>query len=170
MDYYLTTIDMADIPNLNENYNLPPPYNKILFKTQPTNPAIKLGIKTKYNYNGVHNIRPWSNICQRVHAAIQPYLNGKYRIYSSWINYYEQGNAVQWHHHIRQLVDINSILFLTIDLYASASSFDPQERLIIYSESRLPNNPTNVFTGNLPIIFLSHSQRYSSLYVNVSSR
>jgi len=113
MDCYLTNIDITDIPNLNDNYNLPPPYNKILFKTRPTNPAIKLGIKTKYNYNEVHNIRPWSNICQRVHNAIQPYLNGKYRIYSSWLNYYKQGNAVQWHHHIRQLVDINTILFLT---------------------------------------------------------
>jgi hypothetical protein len=114
MNYYLTKIDIQDLPELNENYHLPPPYNRVVFNTKQVNPGIQLGSKTKYNYNGVHNITPWSSICQRVHDGIQPFLNNNYRICSSWINYYRESNAVQWHeHYTRQLIDITTILFLT---------------------------------------------------------
>jgi hypothetical protein len=110
--FYISEIDISDIPILNSDYDLPEPYNRTLFRTQNINPAIRLGIREKWNYNSVHEISPWNGICESIREVIKPFSGDGYNIRSSWMNYYSEGNAVQWHHHIRQGVDITTLLFL----------------------------------------------------------
>ena len=109
--FYITQINISDVPVLNDTYDLPYPFNKKPFQTSQDADAANLGIKHKFNYHNCHKTPQWKIICERVRRAITPFY-GDLLIETSWISCYREGNAVQWHHHMRQMTDITTLLFL----------------------------------------------------------
>lgn len=109
--FYVTQINISDIPTLNDTYDLPYPFNKKHFQTAQDSDAANLGIKHKFNFHNCHKTPQWKIICERVRRAIIPFY-GDLLIETSWISCYKEGNSVQWHHHMRQMTDITTLLFL----------------------------------------------------------
>ena len=124
---YITDIDISDLPLLNDNYDLPAPYSKYKFEIPKLHFLRRTtGIfKEKWNFNNVHEIMPWKDICARVTNSSKPYYDligddsTTYSIFSSWLSaYLIQGDAVVWHNHHnittnRQQSDVSALLFLT---------------------------------------------------------
>lgn len=121
---YITDIDLSDLPLLNDNYNLPAPYSKHKFETPRTHFLRRTAgiVKEKWNFDNVHDIMPWKNICARVTNSSKPYYNligddsTTYSISSSWLSaYLNPGDSVLWHkhHNTESPYDVTALLFLT---------------------------------------------------------
>ena len=121
---YITDIDISDLPLLNDNYDLPAPYSKHKFETPKPNFFRRTtGIfKEKWNFDNVHEIMPWKDICARVTNSSKPYYDSigddstTYSISSSWLSaYLNPGESVMWHKHLNtdDPCDATALLFLT---------------------------------------------------------
>jgi hypothetical protein len=109
--FYVTRINISDVPVLSDSYDLPYPHNKKPFQTRPDQSGVNLGIKHKFNYHNCHKTPDWKIICERVRVSLAPFY-GELLIENSWLNCYKEGNAVQWHNHLLQKTYITSLLFL----------------------------------------------------------
>jgi hypothetical protein len=121
---YITDIDISDLPLLNDNYDLSAPYSKHKFETPRSNFLRRTtGVfKEKWNFDNVHEIMPWKDICARVTNSIKPYYDligddsTTYSILSSWLSaYLNPGESVMWHkhHNTDYPFDATALLFLT---------------------------------------------------------